>query len=500
MDFKTKKIRKEPKPPKIPKLRPAKNFKNAYGNKYNIHIATGGGSVILIVFLLFGLFSIVKSLDFSKIVFSFGKSLQTDSTGNTNILLVGTGGKTHDGANLTDTIIVARIDYNEEIVPMLSIPRDLYITKRQQRINSIYDWENSSNNDNEGMLELQQTIEEITGLNIQYYVKVDFGGFTKIIDSLGGVNVNVSKKIYDPYYPKGETIYYETFELDAGPQTLDGETALKYARSRKTTSDFDRARRQQELLFAVKEKALDLGILTNPGKIGNIYNSVDDSIETNLSLGEIIELGKIGKDFQKENLFPLVINDDPSACGGIVYAPSREYFAGASILLPVGNNYDYVHLFTNLIFKNIGTIAKGSEYIQILNGTKTPGLAYEVLNVLSRFCLNISYYGNSEDRTLEKSIIYFKPDENGNPPSIISLINTLIPGIPTQPGIPGKYLATEKRQKSTIVIELGSDYLKNRIEDPFHQLKFLAPTPKDIIPEELTATEEKPAASETTSI
>ncbi|MBU0668347.1 LCP family protein [Patescibacteria group bacterium] len=475
MDFKTKKIRKEPKPPKPKKQRPAISFKNAYGNKYRLHLATAGGSAILIIILLLGLFTIVKSLDFSRIVFSFGKSLQTDGAGNTNILLVGTGGEDHDGANLTDTIIVAKIDYNEEIVPMLSIPRDFYIMKKQQRINSIYDWGNSVNGDNEGILELKETVEEITGLNIQYYVKVDFEGFTKIIDSLGGVDVNVSEKIYDPYYPKGESIYYETFELDAGPQTLDGATALKYARSRKTTSDFDRARRQQELLFAIKEKALNLGILTNPGKIGNIYDSIDKSIETDLSLAEIIELGKIGKDFQKENLFPLVINDDPTSCGGLVYTPAREYFSGASVLLPVGKDYDYVHLFVDLVFKNIGSIAKSDDYIQILNGTKTSGLAYETLNILSRFCLNISYYGNAPDRTLEKSTIYYKPDEEGNPPPIINLVNSLMPGIENRAGIPENYLETEARQKSTIVVELGSDYLNKRHEEPFNKLNFLAP-------------------------
>lgn len=285
MDFKTRRIRKEPRPPRQKKV---KSFKPAAGRPerkadYSLHMATAGGGIFLILLLLVGIYWVISSLDFSSIVFSFGKTLDTDENGRTNILLVGTGGEGHDGANLTDTIIVASIDYDNKVVPMLSIPRDFYIMDRQQRINSVYDTEMRIEGKDDGIDTLKEIIEDITNLDIQYYAKVDFNGFVQIVDALGGVDVYVENPIYDPYYPKGETIYFETFSLDPGWQTLDGETALKYARSRKTTSDFDRAKRQQQLLFALKEKALNLEILTNAGKIGDIYDSVDASIETNLS-------------------------------------------------------------------------------------------------------------------------------------------------------------------------------------------------------------------------
>ncbi len=142
MDFKTRRIRKEPKKPlriKAARLKRTDRPKN----NYNMHLATIGGSIIVILILIFGIYSVIKSLDFSSIVFSFGKTLQTDQNGRTNIMLVGMGGEGHNGSNLTDTIIVASIDYENKLVPMISIPRDFYIITDEfenQRINSVYDY------------------------------------------------------------------------------------------------------------------------------------------------------------------------------------------------------------------------------------------------------------------------------------------------------------------------------------------------------------------------
>lgn len=512
MDFKTRRIRKPPKPPRV--KRKHQEFKAPKGRNprkkdYSMHFATAGGSLFLIAVLVVGIYWVISSLDFSKIVFSFGQSLITDDVGKTNILLVGTGGEGHDGANLTDTIIVASIDYDNMIVPMVSIPRDFYIIPRQQRINAVYDTElNETGSSRAGMQALKETIEDITGLDIQYYAKVDFNGFVNIVDALGGVDINVENRIYDPYYPKGETIYYETFILEEGQQVLDGETALKYARSRKTTSDFDRARRQQQLLFAIKEKALSLDILTNPGKIGDIYDSVDESIETNLSLAEILEMGNLAEEFNQDSLYPVVLNDDPTACGGLVYTPAREFFSGASVLLPVGEEYNYVNFFVSTVLNNIQSISNPVDEIQILNGTKVEGLAYEGMSLLSRFCLPVVYYGNSTERPLELSTIYYSVDEEENPPASLEMIKTLMPGIQTQEGIPAEYLQTERRMNSTIVVELGEDYLDKRIEDPFKTLRFYPPpvssTPteddeEDDVEDDTETTSEEAAETDTES-
>jgi len=477
MDFKTSKLRNEPAGKSEAAAFKTKNVLHSPRKKgFNVHHITIVGSIALLLFLILGIFWIVKSLDFSAIIFSFGKTLQSDENNKTNFLVVGIGGEGHEGSSLTDSILIASLDYKDKTVSMLSIPRDFYVISEElgnQKINSIYAYARNKYGDSKGMYYLKNEISEITGLQIQYYAKVDFNGFREIVDSLGGIDIDVEKAIYDTEYPRGETIYYETFKIEAGPQHLDGETALKYARSRHTTSDYDRARRQQQIIFAIQEKALDMKILTDPAKITELYTSVAESIETNLSLQEIIELAKISREINRNTLRPLVINDDPTECGGLIYTPLRDYFGGASVALPAGNNYDYIHLFVDRVFNSMEAISK-NEPVQVLNGTKTPGLALETLNVLNRFCVNANYYSNAEDRTLEKTTIYYKTDEDGNPPAILDLVNLFVKG-ETVEGIPPKYLENEKRKDSAIVVELGKDYLSNRLKDPFNSLKYLAP-------------------------
>lgn len=155
--------------------------------------------------------------------------------------------------------------------------------------------------------------------------------------------------------------------------------------------------------------------------------------------------------------------------------PGTRILFGASVLLPAGNDYEYLHYFVDTTFKNIQSIAQSEDEIQVLNGTKVPGLAYEGLNTLSRFCLPVVYYGNASNRELETSTIYYEPDEEGNPPQLLSTIEKLMPDLATQAGIPEEYLQTERRMSSTIVVELGQDYLDKRLDDPFKSLPFFAP-------------------------
>lgn len=503
MDFKVRKIRREAKRPKknlLAFLNRVKTFKSPkpQKNKYTLHITTVTGSLMVIFVLVFGIYSVIKSLDFSSIVFSFGKTLLTDENGRTNILLIGSGGEGHDGANLTDTIIVASIDYENKVVPMISIPRDFYVISDEygnQRINSVYDTFMRRDGKRQGIQKLKEIVEGITGTDIQYYAFVNFQGFEDIVDAIGGVEVMVEDDIYDPYYPKGETIYFETFKLKAGLQLLDGETALKYARSRKTTSDFDRARRQQQLIYAIKDRAFSMAILTDPGKIKSVYDSVADSIDTNLSLAEILELAKLSKEFSKDNILPVVLNDDPSSCGGLLYTPAREYFDGASVLLPAGGDYSHLHRIVNTVFNYTKTVS-AQEEIQVLNGTKTPGLAGVTMNLLLRNCLNVTYYGNATNRALEQSTIYYKPGPEGEEPATLALIKELVP-VPVMAGIPPEYTESEKRQNTVIVIELGIDYLDIKPEEPFNTLKFLtAPASSATTKEDSSATETAEKSSE----
>src|SRR3989339_1759318 len=218
-------------------------------------------SMVIVVLLCAAIVKVLLNIDFKTIFLAAGSDLTADENGRTNFLIIGTGGAYHDGPDLTDTIIVTSLDQDNETLSMISIPRDFYIVNDvkgipDSKINETYYYAKKHFNDPlKGLEYFKSKVEELSNLKIQYYIKIDFSGFEKIIDALGGIDVDVPESIYDPYYPKEGTIYFETFSIKAGQQHMDGKTALEYARSRETSSDFDRSRRQHEIIYAIKEKA-----------------------------------------------------------------------------------------------------------------------------------------------------------------------------------------------------------------------------------------------------
>lgn len=273
--------------------------------------------------------------------------------GTYNLLIAGIGGKWHEGADLTDSLMLASLDATKKRVTLLSLPRDLYVAyplnKWTGRINSLYDL---GKRNNVGVTYLAQKVSEITGQSIDYFLVIDFAGFKKIIDILGGVDVNVPKDLVDREYPNNNW-GYETFSVQKWPQTFDGETALKYARSRHSTSDFDRSERQQVLLKAIKEKASSLGIITNPSKISEIYNALKSNIDTNLS---VAEMGRIALGFAEVKSDDILISNLSDSClsvtkctpGSFLYAPSRELFGGSAVIIPENATVNKLSYYTDI--------------------------------------------------------------------------------------------------------------------------------------------------------
>jgi LCP family protein required for cell wall assembly len=463
MQFKTRKIRYKKRKPLSSLFKKKKDT----NKKRKVQIGIVLGIIFAVVLFFYGCSALVSKIGFINIIGIFGESLETDSYGNTNILMLGTGGKGHDGKDLTDTIILASIDYKNNIAPMISIPRDFYVNLEElgggTRINRVYEMGKDMYDSKTGLELEEKAVEDITGIDVHYYLKIDFDGFKDIVDSLGGVDIYVDEAIYDPYYPLDGTIKYQTFSLPAGMQHMDGETALKYARSRKTTSDFDRSKRQQKLLFAIKNKAMSKDILLNPGKIKNLYSAVSDHIETNLSLRHIIELAKLSKDFNQENIVNKVITDDPTSCGGFLYVPERELFGGAYVLVPIGNHYDFIHQYVDLSL-HYPELAKDPIKIQILNGTKTPGLAAETKAMLKRLCFDVTRFGNARNQEIDQTTLYYKSEE---PPEALYFIKQLIPGA-ISAEIPEIYSEPQYISDAELILELGEDYASTRPEDVFY--------------------------------
>ena len=197
----------------------------------------------------------------------------------------------------------------------------------------------------EAMKELAVVVGKALDLDIHHVIKVDFDGFTKAVDAIGGIDIEVPEAITDTEYP-GPNYTYETFAIDAGLQHLDGETALKYARSRHTTSDFDRSARQQQILAALAEKVRDQGILRSPSKVMALYKIVSQNLETTLTLRELVGAGSMGSAIDRNRIISMQLSDRNglygtlSEPGGFLYDPPRDLLRAlpSSCLSPSRNS------------------------------------------------------------------------------------------------------------------------------------------------------------------
>ncbi len=248
--------------------------------------------------------------------------LQKDSTGKyTNALIIGIDTRSSGSGANTDTIIVTSYNYETNDVVMISVPRDLSVeigedSRWYNKINAVYAF-TKEDSEEQGILELKRTVEELTGMEIQYYAMVNFDAFVDIIDSVGGITVNVDNSFTDYQYPLGNG--YQTVSFKAGIQEMDGETALQYARSRHSSqngegSDFMRARRQQKVIMAIKDKILSSETLTSPKAVMGIFSAVADNIRISaFTIGDIEAAINIAQDFNEQNGVSYSFVLDPSA-------------------------------------------------------------------------------------------------------------------------------------------------------------------------------------------
>lgn len=344
--------------------------------------------------------------------------------GKTNILIIGRWWEENDAPNLTDSILIASINYEKKSISMFSVPRDLYVkypTSGGWKINETYARERNINGkDIDWIKWLSDVLSKITGEEIHYYLNLDFEWFRKIIDTIGWIDINVPQAIVDTTYP-WPNWWYQTFSIKAWPQTLDWSTALKYARSRHTTSDFDRSIRQQLIIKAIREKILSLWLLTSPSKIKSIYAIIKEHIVTDLDISQIIGLAMFARDIPKENIVSSNLNDTcfywSTVCEKwwFLYVPLRADFGWAAVLLQEWatrsdpSNYDKLVKYTNIVF-NYPLVYSENLKINVFNSTKIWGLANEVADNLKKYWFNIpsknSVWNTSWDKYEKSKILY----------------------------------------------------------------------------------------------
>ncbi len=315
--------------------------------------------ILLLIFLLVGgaLFYKTSNL-ISKISFSGGsifgglfkdmEDVKGFKEGRINILLVGMRGQNIPGGSLlADTIMVISVKNKENKVAMLSIPRDLYTEIPGKNYSRKINEANVIGEEagrGEGLELMKATVSNVTGLPIHYAVSANFDALRDTVDVLGGINIYREQPFYEgKQFVEGGECGGE-FSLPAGDVKLDGETALCYTRARFATSDFDRAKRQQEVLLAIKEKALSVGTLSDFGKLNNLISVMGNNIRTDMRSWEMQKLFGVLKGLDDPEIYRKVFS---TAEDGLLYSTNN----GSYILLPVGENYEKIHQACANIFE-----------------------------------------------------------------------------------------------------------------------------------------------------
>ncbi|KKR05599.1 MAG: Cell envelope-related transcriptional attenuator [candidate division WS6 bacterium GW2011_GWF2_39_15] len=442
--------------------------------------------VFIVLVVLGGGFYAYKVLSFTNAIglkirpedllssFKEEPELKKDSSGKyTNVLLVGIDSRGEKSTlRNTDSMIIASYNYETGNTVMYSVPRDLYVPfpdnpSYYQKINAMY--ASGENKKKGGGLEyLEKTLKSITGLEVQYHAMIDLQGFKKIIDTLGGITVNVENSFTDDCYPVDGTqkiTYYcglingkaQTITFKAGPQTMNGTIALQYARSRHSSdngegTDFARGRRQQRVIAAIKDKFLTTETLLNPQKILETMDALEKNLIVTEFTTEDIQAAVNLANKQKENpgkVFSFVL--DPSIGAGKVLKggnglrcnlpgfcpnPSNPPYSVQSV---AGTYPTYTELLTLVqliqldpqLYKEDAIIRvydTGIGYIKAKTKTEELQKKYPYLNILFFGTLrsdkegNIVYGSNSTDfvYTVDMLAKYFQTENKTKPDFITS--------------------------------------------------------------------------------
>lgn len=349
-------------------------------------------------------------------IMSADRSLAGENTDRINIVLMGMGGEGHEGPNLTDTLMLVSIKPSTSQVALLSLPRDLLIPIPGQgwrKMNSANAFGETAAPGRGGEF-ARSTIENVLGLDIPYYVRVDFNGFAKFVDTIDGIDVMVDRSFVDTTYPT-KNYGIQTVSFQQGAQRMNGKTALEFVRSRHGNngegSDFARAKRQQKVLSSLKEKLLTLSTFRNPTMIADLLATLRANVTTNLQIGEILRLAKIGQTIDRTKIASKVLDDAPSS------PLMSSIYAGAYVLVPRGDDWTGLrNAAANVIPENIANTrtintastdpdASATMTIEIQNGTSKAGQAREIASKLTTAGFTVTKIGNA-GASYKKTTLY----------------------------------------------------------------------------------------------
>lgn len=302
-----------------------------------------------------------------------------------NVLLLGYGGPGHDGPYLTDSIMLLSIRPGSREAIMISLPRDLWVKIPALpqngymigKLNSAYaigtdqrdypnirsDWKTGIGG---GDL-AAATVSQVTGQPVNYWVGLDFKAFRSVVNALGGIRVDVPTTLDDPYFPAGESTGMMHVHIGAGWQQFDGERALEYARSRETTSDFDRSRRQQLIMLAVRQRVFSLNAIP---RLLSLLGALQDNVRTNLRPAEMQQLAALAGRLKDQDLRRVAIDTSNLLRSG--YSHDGQY-----ILQPLDPTYGALHQYVAMALPERSALARQLPF-QVEDGSRRYWLPYGI--------------------------------------------------------------------------------------------------------------------------
>ncbi|MDP4001340.1 MAG: LCP family protein [bacterium] len=352
-----------------------------------------------------------------KLLVGGDKKLIGEDEGLVNALLLGFGGPGHEGPYLTDTIIVASFNLETKETILISIPRDFIVQLPGlgfRKINSAYAFFRDPDEPNSAGLATIEAAEKVTGLDIPYYAAIDFDGFVKAINQVGGIDVTIENTFTDSSYPDGKYGYLTPVTFTKGEEHMEGDRALIFARSRKGTnyegSDFARSERQKKIIQGFKDKILKLNI-TDLRTINNLLSVFTENFRTNLEPFELQRLTELAKDVNNDDVYSLSVEPDGILiCNGLI----GDYENRAYVIQPCeGKSLTDIHAFISNA-EVVAKLSKEAAEIEIQNST---GQSYVVspFRALNNLGASVNFKSFHQSTAFSRTILYnnssgLKPD------------------------------------------------------------------------------------------
>ncbi len=399
--------------------------------------------LLLIIIVIVGGYVGIKALIASSNIFggnlfdllSQPQELKKDANGRSNIVIFGTSEDDpygHDGANLTDSIMLVSVDQKTKQVAMSSVPRDLWVDYdtacefgNAGKINVVYvcgaKTSDPQEHSEEGSQVLLKKVGEFYGLDMHYYIHVNYTALKQAVDAVGGVDIVIESS--DPRGILDRNFDWECnykcylVKYPNGPAHLNGKYALMLARARNDAGgyglaggNFDREKNQQKILIALKDKAASAGTLANPIATTKLIDSIGGNVRTNFVSGEVKTLISLASEIKESQIDRIDLNSD------ITSLLTTGSYSGQSIVRPIAGLTDYSEI--QAFMKNrLSSDAFGKEAatVMVLNGSGRTGAAQATKNSLVSQNFTVTDIGNAIESTDYGTVSVYKITDKKQP-------------------------------------------------------------------------------------